>query len=103
MNKPDNFSAAAFRRVHGDEAYDAAERMASFVVGADRFHARNLKDKLSTWIDLLEAIEFRTIFPAPGYEMEDLLGMMRDIHDKIDLTAYAKQAREIALDKELNR
>lgn len=103
MTHPDNFSAAAFRRAHGDAEYDAAEAKALTAVSVDAYAAALLRRQLTSWIAELDGMEFRTIFPAPGYEMEDLLGMMRDIRDKIDLDAYAKRAREIALDKELNR
>jgi len=103
MTHPDNFSAAAFRRAHGGEAYDRADANARAIAIIDSYRAERLKGSIAIWIGYLEAMQFCTIFPAAGYEMEDLLGMMRDIRDKIDLEAYAKQAREIALDKELSR
>ena len=103
MNKPDNFSAAAFRRAHGDDAYVNASEEADVIAFSDGVRAKALKTTLCAVIRDFERYEFETIFPAPGYEMEDLLGMMRDIRDKINLTTYAQKAREIALDKELNR
>lgn len=103
MSYPDNFSADAFRRAHGDEASDHADSMARTVAELDRWNAAKLKGLLTSWVSTLENMEFATVFPAPGYDMEDLLGMMRDIMDKIDPASYAEKAREIALDKELNR
>lgn len=103
MTHPDNFSAAAFRRAHGDDAYDDAAKDAETLAFFDVRRAAKLKAAIDAMALELEMYDFHTIFPAAGYEMEDLLGMMRDIRDKIDLDAYAKKAREIALDKELSR
>lgn len=97
-NFPDHFSPALFAMRHGTEATDAAADRADAAVARDLARAATLKVKLTAFLNDIDATEFETTFPASGYGMDDLLGMLTDIRDGIDLPAYRVRASAMAAD-----
>jgi hypothetical protein len=98
MPYPDGFSPTLFARRYGDDATDAAADRADAAVARDVDRAARLKAKLTVLLTEIGGTEFETTFPAPGYGMDDLLGMLTDIRDGIDLPAYRVRATAVATD-----
>lgn len=98
MPLPDGFSPTLFALRYGDDATDAATDRADAAVARDVDRAATLKNKLTAFLNEIGATEFETTFPAQGYGMDDLLGMLTDIRDGIDLPAYRVRASAVATD-----
>ena len=97
-NFPDDFSPTLFALRCGTDATDAATDRADAAVARDVTRAATLKNKLTAFLNEIGATEFETTFPAQGYGMDDLLGMLTDIRDGIDLPAYRVRALAVATD-----
>lgn len=98
MPYPDAFSPTLFAMRYGTEATDAAADRADAAVARDLARAATLKAKLTAFLNEIGATEFETTFPASGYGMDDLLGMLTDIRDGIDLPTYRVRASAVATD-----
>ena len=97
-NFPDDFSPTLFAMRHGTDATDAATDRADAAVARDYARAMLLKTRLTAFLNDIGATEFETTFPAQGYGMDDLLGMLTEIRDGIDLPAYRVRASAVATD-----
>lgn len=98
MPYPDGFSPTLFARRYGTDETDAATDRADAAVARDVDRAATLKAKITAFLNDIGATEFETTFPAQGYGMDDLLGMLTDIRDGIDLPAYRVRASAVATD-----
>jgi hypothetical protein len=98
MPLPDGFSPTLFALRHGTDETDAAFDRADAAVARDVDRAATLKNKLTAFLNDIGATEFETTFPAQGYGMDDLLGMLTEIRDGIDLPAYRVRASAVATD-----
>lgn len=98
MPYPDGFSPTLFARRYGTDETDAAADRADAAVARDVDRAATLKARLTAFLTEIGGTEFETTFPASGYGMDDLLGMLTDIRDGIDLSAYRVRASAVATD-----
>lgn len=98
MPYPDGFSPTLFARRYGTDETDAAADRADAAVARDLKRAATLRAKISAFLNDIDGTEFETAFPAPGYGMDDLLGMLTDIRDGIDLPTYRVRASAMAAD-----
>lgn len=97
MPYPDNFSTAAFYRAHGDAAYDAAVDRAEAATQRDVLRALLLHHSLCWLLKNIDE-DFETIFPVPGYGMEDLRDMAEAIRDGTTRAACEARIRAAAMD-----
>ena len=94
MPYPDNFNPHAFDRAQGTNDVEPD-------IGRDVETAAKLVNILTTASNALACLHFETVFPAPGYGMEDITGMLDDVRSKIDLREYLVRAEAVAIEREM--